>query len=72
MHAMIQALTNGIVIEMADFHRIMLAVKQRSLAPEHVFFASGNALDKMFIHLKPGFEAELLANSPVLPEMREP
>jgi hypothetical protein len=55
LFAMIMAATDGITIEMTAFHRLMLAVKQRSALPEHAFFASGNDLDKMFIQLKPGF-----------------
>jgi hypothetical protein len=36
-----------------------LAIKQSSAMPEHAFFASGNDLDKMFIHLKDGFTEKL-------------
>ncbi|MBK7080427.1 MAG: hypothetical protein IPH55_06615 [Betaproteobacteria bacterium] len=50
---MIAAASDGIVIEMADFHRLLLAIKQRGLIADCVSFASGNNLDKMFIQLKP-------------------
>jgi hypothetical protein len=53
--AMITAATDGIALEMTDFHQLMISIKNRSLLPEHVFFASGNDLDKMFIQIKPGF-----------------
>ncbi len=65
--AMIRAVTEGVPIEMTHFHRMMLAIKQGSLLPEHAFFASGNDLDKMFILLKPGFEEKALSIGDALP-----
>ncbi len=53
--AMLDAAVDSVAIEMAEFHRLMLAIKQSSALPDHAFFASGNDLDKMFIQLKPGF-----------------
>ena len=53
--ALILAARDGIRLEMADCHRLMLQVKQGSLLPDHAYFASGNDLDQMFILLKPGF-----------------
>jgi len=66
LYAMIEALTNGVAIEMADFHRLMLRIKQRSALPDHAFFASGNDLDQMFIQLKPGFVQEVEKNEAIL------
>jgi hypothetical protein len=53
--ALILAANDGIRLEMADCHRLMLQIKQGSLLPDHAYFASGNDLDQMFILLKPGF-----------------
>lgn len=61
LHAMVAAAAAGIVVEMADFHSLMLAIKKQSALPEHVSFASGNDLDKMFVHLKPGFPEQVRA-----------
>jgi hypothetical protein len=59
--AMLQAAADGIAIEMAEFHDLVLGIKQASALPEHAFFASGNDLDRMFIQLKSGFEERVLA-----------
>ena len=61
LHAMIDAASDGVVAEMADFHTLMLTIKKHSALPEHVFFASGNDLDKMFIQLKSGFRERVRA-----------
>jgi hypothetical protein len=63
--ATIQAATDGVPIEMVEFHDLALRIKQTSALPDHAFFASGNDLDHMFIQLKPGFHERLLA----LPEL---
>ena len=55
LYCMILGVVDGHPIEMSEFHRVMLTIKQGSLLPEHAFFASGNELDKMFVLLKPGF-----------------
>ena len=57
--AMILAINDGVRIEMSDFHRLMLSIKQGSRLPNHAYFASGNDLDRMFILLKPGFAAQV-------------
>jgi hypothetical protein len=57
--AMIMAIEDGVRLEMADCHRLMLAIKQGSLLPNHAYFASGNDLDRMFILLKPGFAEQV-------------
>lgn len=59
LFAMLSALEDGLAIELADFHWLMLRIKQRNLLPHFVSFASGNELDEMFIQLKPGFCEEL-------------
>ena len=69
--AMIRAVADGFPVEMAQFHRIMLAIKQGSLLPEHSFFASGNDLEKMFILLKPGFQDSAQKIVSALPPLRE-
>lgn len=61
LQAMITAAAAGVVLEMVDFHALMLAIKRRSALPAHAFFASGNDLDKMFIQLKPGFPEQVRA-----------
>jgi hypothetical protein len=58
--AMMLAADEGYVLEMATVHELLLALKKRSLLPDHVFFASGNDLDKMFVLLRPGFDSKLL------------
>jgi hypothetical protein len=67
--AMLLAAEDGIAIEMSEFHRLMLAIKQQSVLPAHAFFASGNDLDKMFIQLKPGFLEQLPVVLSQLPSM---
>jgi hypothetical protein len=59
--AMLDAAADGTVIEMVEFHDLVLRIKQASALPEHAFFASGNDLDRMFIQLKPGFHERVLA-----------
>ena len=49
------AASDGIALEMSDFHRLLLSIKQNNRMPEHAFFASGNEIDTMFIQLKRGF-----------------
>jgi hypothetical protein len=57
---MILAASQGQVFEMATLHAGLLALKQRNLLADHVFFASGNDLDRMFVLFKPGYEERLL------------
>lgn len=52
---MIRSAASGSAVEMTQLHRMMLQVKKESLLPEHVYFSSGNALDGMFVTLRPGF-----------------
>ena len=56
---MLEALDDGFAIEVADFHQLLLNIKQRAVLTEHVFFSSGNAIDQMFIQLRPGFHEEV-------------
>lgn len=52
---MINAAAEGTAIEMVDFHHLMLRIKESNLLSDCVHFASGNALDAMFIQLRPSF-----------------
>lgn len=52
---MVRAAVDGLAIEINDFHRLLLEIKQTDLLPNHAFFASGNDIDKMFVLLKNGF-----------------
>ena len=53
--AMIEAASQGHVVELADLHRIMMTLKRGDLLREHAFFSGGNEIDTMFILLKQGF-----------------
>jgi hypothetical protein len=55
LFAMLSAAVDGIHLEMAEVHRLMYRIKRDDAFPDHVSFASGNDLDQMFIHIKPGF-----------------
>ena len=59
LFAMLSAVADGVLLEMADCHRLMVAIKAKSALPDHAFFASGNDLDKMFVQLRPGFVEQL-------------
>ena len=59
LRAMLDAAAEGTVLEMHEVHRFLLAIKEHDLLTDCVFFASGNALDKMFIRLKPSFPDRL-------------
>jgi hypothetical protein len=60
------AATAGTVIELGDFHDLLLAIKKHSVLPQHASFASGNELDTMFIQLKPGFLEQVQSSLDVL------
>jgi len=53
--AMIEAVVAGFAIEMREFHELMLAIKKMGVLGDHVFFASGNEIDKMFLLVRLGF-----------------
>ena len=53
--AMAEAASEGVAIELQDFHALMMALKKRALLQDEVFFASGNDLDKMFIMIRDDF-----------------
>lgn len=55
LFAMLSAAVEGVRLEMVEVHTMMLRIKHSDALPEHVSFASGNDLDQMFIHIKPGF-----------------
>jgi hypothetical protein len=44
---------------MVQFHQLMLRLKKEGTMPNHLYFASGNDLDKMFVQIKPGFIEKL-------------
>lgn len=66
LYAMLHAAAQGLIIEVADFHRMMLEIKRNSLLPDHAFFASGNDVDTMFINLRRGYREKLLEIAPKL------
>jgi hypothetical protein len=66
LFAMLDALDDGYAIEVADFHRLLVTIKQRAVLTEHVFFSSGNAIDQMFIQLRPGFHEEVQRRATML------
>lgn len=70
LFAMLEALDDGHAIEVADFHRLLLTIKQRAVLTEHVFFSSGNAVDQMFIQLRPGFLEEIQRKAKMLDNQR--
>ncbi len=53
--AMIKGLEQGSICEMATIHELFLALKAEGNFAEHLKFASGNELDRMFIDIRPGF-----------------
>jgi hypothetical protein len=55
LFAMLSAAIDGVRLEMAEVHDLMLRIKRDDALPDYVSFASGNELDRMFIHIKPGF-----------------
>jgi hypothetical protein len=55
MTAMIEAAVSGFAIEMRTFHDLLMAIKKQALLQEHVFFASGNEIDRMFVVIRDGF-----------------
>jgi hypothetical protein len=55
LEGMVSAAADGHAIEMADFERLMVAMKKLNLAPEGAFFAGGNDLETMFVRLRPQF-----------------
>ena len=69
--AMIEALSHGRRAEMADFHALMMRLKRTGAAHDEVFFAGGNEIAKMFVHLRQGFieavrarAADLVSDAP--------
>lgn len=53
--AMIRGLERGLVCEMATIHQLFIRFKTQGLFSEHLKFASGNELDRMFIDIRPDF-----------------
>jgi len=63
LFGMLLAVTDGRPVEMASFHRLMMAIKRTGVLADRVYFASGNALDKMFVALDNRFLESLGAVS---------
>jgi hypothetical protein len=53
--AMVQGLAKGLICEMASLHELFLGYKREGLFGDELKFASGNELDRMFIHIRPQF-----------------
>lgn len=62
--ASFRAIEDGIAIEPADFHRLMSTIKARGYLEGEVFFASGNAYDKMFVLLRGDFAMRVAETMP--------
>jgi hypothetical protein len=52
---MIAGVDEGLICEMESVHKFFLSLKQEGKLSEHVRFASGNDLDRMFVDIRPGF-----------------
>lgn len=63
LRATIDAVADGLAIELCDFHNFLLKIKEHNIFTDSVFFGSGNALDAMFIRLKPRFLTDLSTSS---------
>lgn len=55
MISMIRALGEKRILEMNQVHNLFLKIKKENILPDIVRFAAGNAIDKMFIDIKPNF-----------------
>lgn len=55
LHAMLRLAAAGIVVEVEDFHRQLLAIKKNGVLSDVAFFAAGNDILGMFVLLKKGF-----------------
>ncbi len=66
LSAMLDGIEDGVAIEIADFHRLLLTIKQQAVITEHVFFSSGNDIDQMFIQLRPGFLEQVEGSATML------
>jgi hypothetical protein len=63
LRATLDASLQGDIVEMGMLNRMLLAMKRAGVAPETVFFASGNDVDEMFVQLRPGFIEGVRANA---------
>lgn len=71
LRAMLDAALKGHVVEMGFSNRMLLAIKRSGAAAGTVFFASGNAVDQMFVQLRPGFVEGVVSSADVIAgEMR--
>jgi len=55
MISMIRALGEKRILEMNQVHSLFLKIKKENILPDIVRFAAGNAIDRMFIDIKPDF-----------------
>jgi hypothetical protein len=57
---LLRALQSGVACEMDQMYQQILHFKRRGLFPDHLKFAAGNDLDRMFVEIRRGFldEAE--------------
>jgi hypothetical protein len=53
--AMLRGLERGVLLEVAQLHAVLLALRRNGELADHVYFAAGNEIDKMFILIRPGF-----------------
>jgi len=52
---MLRGLERGLLVEVAQLHAVLLALRRSGELGDHIFFAAGNEIDKMFILVRPGF-----------------
>jgi hypothetical protein len=64
MTAMIEAVVDGLAIEMRTFHDLFMALKKQGLLQDCVYFASGNEIDRMFVVIRDGFVDSVRRLSP--------
>jgi hypothetical protein len=69
--ATIEALGKGRIAEISDFHGLMIALKRTGIAGDLVFFAGGNRVPDMFVHLRNGFVEAVRSNSASLAAQSE-
>lgn len=64
------AIADGLAIELADFHDLMLTIKLKGYLESEVFFASGNDYEQMFVSIRDDFAERVASTLPaVLPSV---
>jgi len=66
--AMIRSVVDGTPVEVRAFHELILGVKKASVLEDHIYFASGNSVDKMFVLIRPDFAHEFRRLGPKILE----